>query len=89
MSKSTRVAITLLAFLFLSSCFKEAKETVSTNNNEFKVELLFEVDGCRIYRFYDGGYSRYFSNCKGNISWQEVKSKNNKISVDIPTNIVK
>lgn len=59
MRKISMVAITLLAVFFLSSCEKEAKEKVSTNNASFNAELLFEVDGCKVYRLEDGGVSRH------------------------------
>ena len=36
-----------------------------TNAGEFQVQLLFEVDSIRVYRFYDQGYYHYFTNKKG------------------------
>lgn len=73
--------ILALICTFISSCAKTAQEEVTTNNRNFKVELLFEVDGCKVYRFIDNGY-RYFSNCSGEIYWKEGK---NQIDVNIPT----
>lgn len=35
------------------------------NNLKYKVEYLFEHDGCRVYRFRDMGYYVYFTNCTG------------------------
>jgi hypothetical protein len=34
------------------------------NNKSFRVDYLFEHDGCKVYRFYDHGYV-YFTNCNG------------------------
>lgn len=51
-----------------SACVKEGKETIKTNNNYFEVSFLFEVDGCKVYRFWDGGATYYFTSCQGSIS---------------------
>lgn len=42
------------------------------------------VDGCTVYRFYDSGYKRYFTNCKGSTEWRENCGKNcsRNVSVD-------
>ena len=81
-----RNSIILLSLSFLmSSCEKEAKEKVVSNNENFNVELLFEVDGCKVYRFMDGIHPRYFSNCKGNINYTEISGKTTN-DVNIPTN---
>ena len=39
-----------------------------TRNKNFNVEFLFEKDGCRIYRFVDGGHCQYFSTCNSAFS---------------------
>ena len=38
--------------------------TEPRNNKSFKVDYLFEHDGCKVYRFYDYGYV-YFTTCNG------------------------
>lgn len=53
----------LLALALLAGCAKKALETRETNNPNFKVERLFETDGCRVYRFTDEGNSHYFATC--------------------------
>ena len=53
----------LIPLLFLFSC--ENKPQSSTQSGDFKVEFLFENEGCRVYRFDDGGTKIYFSDCKG------------------------
>lgn len=62
--------------MLLASCYNNGKESVTTNNPDYDVELLFEADGCRVYRFMDGGNYRYFTNCSGNIQWEEGHGKN-------------
>ena len=68
MKKLTILILTIS--VLLTSCIKEAKQTIQTDNNQFKVELLFEVDGCKVYRFRDKNHSRYFTTCNGSISSQ-------------------
>lgn len=61
MKKLTIVAAMTLAF---AGCAKEAENTQMVNA-EFSVSKLFTTDGCTVYRFYDAGYYRYFTNCAG------------------------
>jgi hypothetical protein len=35
------------------------------NNQTYKVDYLFEHEGCKVYRFYDRGNYVYFTNCNG------------------------
>ena len=70
-NKTMRNFVIIIAILFstiFTSCIKEPKETISTDNNQYKVELLFEVDGCKVYRFWDSQYPRYFTTCNGSVS---------------------
>lgn len=34
-------------------------------NASFGVVKLFNQDNCSVYRFYDAGYYRYYTSCKG------------------------
>ena len=38
------------------------------NNPSYKVEYLFEHDGCKVYRFMDMGNYVYFTNCQGDVT---------------------
>lgn len=58
-----RTIIATLAVLALGGCFKDPEQ--STQIRDFKVERLFTHEGCTVYRFYDGGISRYFTRCTG------------------------
>ncbi len=53
--------------LWLASCQGEA-ESVS-KKVDYQVEFLFEQDGCKVYRFFDGR-TVYFSDCSGKTSYQ-------------------
>ena len=73
--------ILVFCFLGLSSCYRiiTPQTDLVSSNPTAKVQLLFEVDGCKVYRFYDGGAARYFTNCRnGNssIGWVESCGKN-------------
>jgi hypothetical protein len=35
------------------------------NNKTYRVQYLFEHDGCKVYQFRDDGHYIYFSNCNG------------------------
>lgn len=62
----------LLPFLFLIIGACKTNMPISTvvpdNNTTFQVDYLFEVDGCKIYRFYDQGRWVYFSKCDNSMS---------------------
>jgi hypothetical protein len=64
-----------LLILALVGCTKQA-ETSSAAGREFVVDKLFTHEGCTVYRFDDGGRSRYFTNCSGSTTWAENCGKN-------------
>lgn len=68
------VAIVLL--LLLTGCYKDPIATVHSNNKAFNIELLFENDGCKVYRFLDSSYV-YYVVCKGQVqtSWEQHVGK--------------
>ena len=55
---------------FLGGCFYSlpVATVVPQNNETYEVDYLFEHDGCKVYRFYDGGHWVYFTNCRGNVT---------------------
>lgn len=64
----------------IAACKNKEQEIQSTSNNAMKVELLFEHDGVKVYRFYDGR-TIYYTDARGKTSWSETKSngKNSRI----------
>ena len=56
-----------LLALLITSCKVQQPLTSkpSENNKTYKVDYLFEHDGCKVYRFYDEGNYVYFTNCRG------------------------
>lgn len=73
-NKLSYALYTLLAcvFLTLTSCKGDAKTTVQ--DGDFKIEFLFEKDGCKMYRFKDGGRYIYWSNCDGRTEYSYYQS---------------
>lgn len=59
----------IIALLLLTSCAKQAKQ--ATQEGNFVIELLFEKDGCKMYRFYDAGRYIYWSNCEGKTQYKK------------------
>lgn len=55
----------LFLILFIVGCDsvekKPLQEVVTVNG--YPVKRLFEYDGCKVYKFSDEGYFRYFTNC--------------------------
>ena len=62
MSKLKTILSIYFLFVILSCEKRAAKET--TKDGDFEIEFLFEKDGCKMYRFYDGRYV-YWTNCEG------------------------
>lgn len=44
------------------------------NNPAYKVEYLFEHEGCKVYRFEDRGNWIYYTNCQGETIMQPDSS---------------
>lgn len=52
--------------LVLINCTKKGEPVkISDAKDDFEVQRLFTRDNCTVYRFYDNGYYRYFTNCSG------------------------
>ena len=83
-----KTLIACAALVILAGCSKQAVDTSTTNNADFKVDTLFTKDGCTVYRFEDG-YRRYFVRCENGQSkmeWRVNCGKSCTRPVEIPTN---
>ena len=58
----------------LTGCYKDAQST-KIEGNGVKVELLFEHNGIKMYRFLDGGRYHYFTD-RGETITNEQSGKN-------------
>jgi hypothetical protein len=69
MKTSIRFMVLFATILLLTACAARSPRVISitrpTNNPDYRVEFLFEHDGCRVYRFLDNGYYVYFTTCTG------------------------
>jgi hypothetical protein len=64
--------IIFIVACFISACKGDAKE--STKDGDFTIELIFEKDGCKMYRFRDAGDFIYWSNCEGRTEYEKTVS---------------
>ncbi len=71
----------ILPLIFIALIFSGCSRTPDvvavqdTNNPGIKVELLFEKDGIKVYRFYDGYRLVYYTDARGNTAWEEQHGK--------------
>lgn len=75
---SRTCASALLAAILFAGCVHDAKESVQ--NGSFTVEFLFEQNGCKMYRFKDGGRFIYWSDCQGKVQ-SDYNTRSGKTSV--------
>ena len=59
----------LLAGVLLTGCYKDPQSSTTVGNG-FQVEFLFEKDGIKVYRFFDGGHYHYFTTTGETINTQ-------------------
>jgi hypothetical protein len=61
----------ILLLMFSFSCEEKRQTTpvaVENSLSDFEVRFLFSKDKCSIYRFYDKGEYRYFTDCTETMS---------------------
>ena len=64
-----KIILFIVIGLVFVGCYKGPQPSESVGNG-FRVEFLFEKDGVKMYRFYDGGRSHYFTSRGETISGQ-------------------
>lgn len=69
------LSISLMAVLLTSCCYKEP-QSITKEGIDFEVEYLFEKDGIKVYRFYDGGRRHYFTSRGETMSTQKSGKSN-------------
>lgn len=69
------ILLLLVGLLGFASCNKQAQ--TKERNGDFELQLLFEKDGCKMYRFYDARWV-YWSNCRGSIEYSYRSGKSTK-----------
>lgn len=58
----------VLVATMLLGCNIDPVEKSYSGNAE--IQLLFEKDGCKMYRFWDSRWV-YWCNCQGSVSWKQ------------------
>lgn len=73
------------------SCYtgKPIVRQASDNNQTYKVDYLFEHDGCKVYRFSDRGNYVYFTNCTGDVTAITNDSTKLRIENNVKSNLLK
>ena len=52
----------ILGTFMLSGCFNEPQSIEHTGiDDKVQIDFLFEKDGIKMYRFFDGGHAHYFT----------------------------
>lgn len=59
--------ITFVIMMLLMGC--RGDSITQVQQGDFKVEFLFENDGIKVYRFFDGGRPVYFTNVEGRVQY--------------------
>lgn len=84
LTKITTLAVLTLA---LVACGKDPVSTSSTDNPNVAVALMFEHEGCKVYRFKDAGEYIYYSNCRGSTTAFHTESCGKNCSKTVPTQV--
>ena len=71
----------VVSLFFLVSCEEIGQKLNNVNypnqTDDYDVRFLFEVDGVRVYKFYDRGHDVYFTNTNGKIVYTESHPNGN------------
>lgn len=57
------LAVAVAVLVTLAGCYAEPQRQSTSTNNDVNVALLTEFDGCKVYRFWDGGRAIYVARC--------------------------
>jgi len=70
-------SVILVAGALIYGCASDGVKTVQTDNRDIHVTLLFEHDGCKVYRFTDAGSYIYYANCgaSSDAAWNRIEGK--------------
>ena len=66
---SAALWVGITALFAFAGCGKAPMSQTKTDNPEISVELLFENDGIKVYRFRDYGREIYYTDARGRTDW--------------------
>jgi hypothetical protein len=61
------IGASLLTAVLAAGCSKEPEKIEHSTNPKIAIETLFSHDGCKVYRFEDGGRDHYFARCANSV----------------------
>lgn len=70
-----RLAALAAILALLSGCDNRQPESSLRASDSYRVDKLFTVDGCTLYRFLDRSHYRYFTNCSGSTNYTTSSGK--------------
>jgi surface polysaccharide O-acyltransferase-like enzyme len=76
--RTSKLLLLLLISITFVSCYGDGIEKLKTNNDDYSVTYLFEKDGIKVYRFYDGLHYHYFTSQGETITTQRTGSSKNE-----------
>lgn len=71
--------------MFVSCSYEPTGTQVKVSQKEtdcYEVRLLFEVDGVKVYRFYDDGHYIYFTNTSGHVKYEYTEMVGKTVTTD-------
>ena len=87
-------AIIAIFTLFFSCTIMQPRQkpvsSVTPNDNQtYKVEYLFEHQGCKVYRFLDEGHYVYYTNCNSDVTSIENDSTRTRVVTMVRNKVLK
>lgn len=81
-----KTSLILITIILLTGCSKTPIGIEQTSNSTIQVDLLFEKDGVKVYRFTDYGRPIYYTDARGSTQWSESRN-NGKQSYSVTRNV--
>lgn len=70
-----KILLSIFAVAMLSGCRGDGDRVQTSQScDNYRVELLFEVDGVKVYRFRDGLRDVYFTNTNGKCGYTATQT---------------
>ena len=87
MKNFKRAAVIAALAVVLAACGNDPVSTSKTDNPNVPVALMFDHDGCKVYRFKDAGEYVYYSNCQGSTTAFHTESCGKNCTKKAPTQV--
>ena len=90
-----KTSVLIAVFILLFSCKiiqpkqKPVSSVTPNDNQTYKVEYLFEHEGCKVYRFLDDGHYVYYTNCNSGVTSDVTSIENDSIHTRVVNTVRK